>query len=75
MSKCKFCKKTIKWLEVPVDTAAGTMLKPKPFNPRARRGEPLTPHECQPDLQGTRPTTAILDEQIDETKKPWWLRD
>lgn len=69
MSRCRLCKKPIKWIEVPGPAGLPVW---RAFDKRRRRAgrEPYHPHECE-KLKGP----AIYGAPPADRPRPWWLDD
>lgn len=63
VARCRNCKKSIKWIEVPVDTPAGTMFQWRTFE-RQRRDGIFVPHICKKQPPARKPLPV----------DPWWNR-
>lgn len=67
MSRCKHCKRPIKWLQVPVEGFAGTELQWRVFDKKRTPSGPYAPHICKKeDLPKPDPKFSRIP------PKPWW---
>lgn len=67
MNRCKLCKKRIKWIQVPVDDAGGTVMKWLAFQPRIK---PYRRHECPP----AKPAIEAPRVAEGEEEEKWWQK-
>lgn len=62
MTKCRYCKKPIKLIEVPEDTPAGPRLRWRAFDKKRRASDPYRSHDCPKDPR--RAPTVPSDEVL-----------